>query len=294
VGGVDVIADCPLYDVFPDVPEGESDVVTGDALSTVLTGTIDIPAAGVYHLDGKHALWYARSRKTSPTGDFDRSRRQQRVLRGLWSAIQQQGLAGQLPSLWDMLSKTVQTDLTLNDVIFLASLGTQLDPLRIRSRFIDGTMLHFFESAEGATVYAYNYDELQPVLDEAFAEFPKNVAAQASVAVDVWNGTSNPDWDRVALERLSWAGFRGQASGLADRPYERTTIIDFTTTQKGSRLAALARLMRVPAEDIVRQPDPASTIAYRVIVGANYEPCLRAAPVPVATATPTATPTAAP
>ncbi|HET7091261.1 MAG TPA: LCP family protein [Anaerolineae bacterium] len=284
VGGIDVIADCPLYDIFPDVPEGVTDIITGPELATVVTGTIDIPSAGIYHLDGKHALWYARSRKT--TSDFDRSRRQHRVLRGLWSAIQQQGLVGQLPALWDQLSQAVQTDLTLNDVVYLAQLGTQLDPTHIRSRFIDGTMLHYFVSNNGASVYAFNYDELEPVLDEAFAEFLPNVASQAPAAVEVWNGVGNPDWDRVAAERLSWAGFQAWPNGIADRLYERTTIVDFTTTQKGSRLAQLINLFRVSSADVVYQPEASSPVPYRVILGQNFDPCLRRAPVPIATATP--------
>jgi len=256
VGGVEVIADCPLYDIFPDVPDNETDIVNGDVLTTVLTGTIDIPMAGIYRLDGKHALWYARSRKTSPGGDFDRSRRQQRVLRGLWSAIQQQGLVGQLPALWDTLNQTVQTDLTLNDVIYLAQVGTQLDAQHIRSRFIDNSMLHFFISSEGGNVYAFNYAELEPVLDEVFSRFAPNIASQASARVEVWNGTSNPDWDRVAAERLNWAGFDGWANGIADQLYERTTLIDFSSTQKGSRVPALARLFKLSAGDIIQQPDP--------------------------------------
>jgi len=294
VGGVDVVADCALYDIFPDVPDDQTDILSSDALATVPTGTIDIPTAGIYHLDGKHALWYARSRKT--TSDFDRSRRQQRVLRGLWNAIQQQGLVGQLPALWETLVQTVQTDLTLNEVIYLAQLGTQLDLTHMRSRFLDNTMLHFFVSDEGANVYAFDYGEIEPVLDEAFAEFPTNVASQATAVVEVWNGTSNPDWDRLAAERLSWAGFQSWANGIADRAYERTTIIDFTTTQKGSRLPTLAKLFKVGSADIVYQPDPVSPAAYRVILGADFNPCLRAAPVPVATATPTptATPTTTP
>ena len=292
VGGIEVIADCPLYDIFPDVPDDQTDIINGIDLTTVATGTIDIPTAGVYHLDGKHALWYARSRKT--TSDFDRSRRQHRVLRGLWDAIQRQGLVGQLPTIWDTAAQTVQTDLTLNDVVYLAQLGARLDGPHIRSRFVDNTMLHFFVSEEGANVYAYNYAELEPVLDEAFAEFPPNVASQAAALVEVWNGTTNPDWDRVATERLSWAGLPAWANGIADRLYEHTTIVDYTTTSKGSRLPLIARLFRVGQPGIIQQPDANRLVDYRVILGADFDPCLKSGPVPVATATPTPTPEGAP
>ncbi len=63
VKGVDVLAHCPLYDVFPDLPPGVNDIITDTVqLATVPTGTINIPSPGLYNLDGQHALWFARSR----------------------------------------------------------------------------------------------------------------------------------------------------------------------------------------------------------------------------------------
>jgi anionic cell wall polymer biosynthesis LytR-Cps2A-Psr (LCP) family protein len=82
VGGVDVLAHCSLYDVFPDLPVDQNDIITDTAqLSTVPTGTINIPVPGLYTLDAKHALWFARSRLS--TSDFDRAPAVH--LRGLWA-----------------------------------------------------------------------------------------------------------------------------------------------------------------------------------------------------------------
>ncbi len=293
VGGVDVVADCPLYDIFPDVPDGQSDIITGEALSTVLTGTIDIPVAGVYHLDGKHALWYARSRRT--TSDFDRSRRQQRVLRALWNAIRDQGLVSQLPLLWDSLTQAAETDLGLNDLIYLADVGARLSPGHIRSRFVDGSMLTWHVTETGASVLQYAYEDVAAYLDEAFAPLPKNIAAQAPAWVDVRNGTAYPDRERVAADRLSWAGFNVSGWGQAEAHTARTTIVDYTSTSKGSRLPALAELFQVTPENIRQQPDPDSPFAYRVILGSDFEPCQRPSrgqwPAPPATSTPPPTPT---
>jgi LCP family protein required for cell wall assembly len=292
VGGVEVIADCSLYDIFPDVPDGQTDIITGVDLTTVPTGTIDIPIAGVYHLDGKHALWYARSRKT--TSDFDRSRRQQRVLRGVWNAVREQGLIGQLPQLWDSVTQSVETDLTLNDVIYLANVGLRVDPAHIRSRFVDGSMLMWHVTETGASVLRYNYKTIAPYLDETFAPMPKNIASQAPAWVDVLNGTAHADWDRVAADRLGWDGFTVLSWGKADTLYDHTTLIDYTTTQKGSRLSALADLFGVAPDNVLKQPDRNSPVAYRVIVGADFEPCQRPSrgqwPTPVPSATPTTIP----
>ena len=200
-GGVDVVADCPLYDIFPDNPPDVSDIGF-----TEITGTIDIPTAGIYHLDGKHALWYARSRKT--TSDFDRSRRQQRVLRALWDKIKAQGIIGQLPTLWGELNSTVQTDLNLNDVLYLANLGTQIDRSLIKSDFLDGQYAHRFTSEEGASVFLFNWEEISSTLQSAFTPPITFKAGQPSASIEVLNGTGNPDWDAVGADRLAWAGYR--------------------------------------------------------------------------------------
>ena len=283
-GGVDVTADCPLYDIFPDAPPGVSDIGY-----TEITGTIDIPTAGIYHLDGKHALWYARSRKT--TSDFDRSRRQQRVLRALWNSVQAQGLIGQLPNLWGDLLNTVQTDLTLNDVLYLAGLGTQIDRSQIKNGFLDGQNAHRFTSEEGASVFYFNYEEISATLKLAFTPPETNRAGQPSASIEVLNGTGNPNWDAVGADRLNWAGYRVASFGPADRAdYPTTVIYDLRSTSKGSRLSELGRLFRVSAPNLISQPDPNAGVEYRIILGADWDPCQRASLGSFPTRTPTPTP----
>ena len=89
LGGVAVPVECPLSDTFPDPesPTGQTDV---DWLP------------GIHHLDGKHALWYVRSRYRS--SDFDRNRRQQQILRGLYSQILTLDVIPKLPQLWSALT----------------------------------------------------------------------------------------------------------------------------------------------------------------------------------------------
>jgi LCP family protein required for cell wall assembly len=291
VGGVDVIADCPLYDIFPDVSNGENDVISDpELLATVLTGTIDIPTAGIYHLDGKHALWFSRSRKT--TSDFDRSRRQQHVLNALWNKIREQGLLNRLPDIWNDLVSTVQTDLSLNDVIYLANLGQSIDRSRIRSSFLDGQFAHRFTSIEGASVFSYTYEEISSTVQSAFAPPIQGRAVQPAASIEVFNGTANPDWDAVAADRLGSFGYHVTQYAPADRAdYPTTTIYDLRPTSKGSRLSELARIFNT--RNVVYQYDSNATAEYRIVLGADFQPCLRArigtlAPRP--TATPTLTP----
>ena len=293
VGGVDVLAQCPLYDVFPDVPDTQSDIITDPAiLATVPTGTINIPTPGLYTLDGKHALWFARSRYT--TSDFDRSRRQQAVLRALWAKIKAEGLVAQLPNLWGDLTSLITTDLSLNDVAYLAAFGSGLDDAQIKMRALDRSVTQSFVTGTGAEVLLIQPDRLGAVLQEAFEPPLSNVASQATASVQVWNGSGNPNWDLLAVERLTSQGFSVPSYGPADRAYTHPLIINFGTTAKGSRPSQLLRLFNVKSSQLVNHPDANSPVAFRVIVGPDFDSCKQPAPPVVFPATPTPTPTPQP
>jgi LCP family protein required for cell wall assembly len=294
VGGVDVLAFCPLYDIFPDVADDQSDIITDPAvLATVLTGTINIPTPGLYALDGKHALWFARSRKS--TGDFDRSRRQQQVLRAIWAKIKANGLISQLPNLWGDVISIVQTDLSVNDVGYLASFAAQLDDSQIKLRAIDKLSTEGFMAANGAEVLAIVPDRVAAVVQEAFDPPLTNVASQATAKIEVWNGSGQANWDLLAIDRLRSEGYMVTSYGPADRVYSETQAINFNTTVKGSRLGQLSRLFNIRSSaNLISQPTENSAVNYRLIIGADYNACLPPPPAVQFPPTPTPAPTAVP
>jgi LCP family protein required for cell wall assembly len=268
LGGIDVLANCPLEDIFPDDPITENPAVTGK---------ISITKPGLVHLDGKHALWYARSRET--TSDWDRSLRQQRTLRAMWNKANQLGLIAKLPELWNDLSTTVKTDLKLSDILWLASIGARLDGTRIKTHLLDGDIVYNWITPDTrAYVISTVPGKIGPALKEMFNP-PTNVAAQAQARVEVWNGTSDSAWGLLAVDRLESEGFSVTQLVAADRSdYAQTKLVDMTTTTKGSRLAALAQVFRVASANISVQSDPNSAAQYRVIVGRDFQPCVRPRP----------------
>ncbi len=289
VGGVDVLAHCPLYDVFPDLPPDANDIITDTvALSTVPTGTIDIPVPGLYNLDGQHALWFARSRYS--TNDFDRSRRQQAVLRGLWNKIKEQGLVGQLPALWNDVTKIVDTNLNVNDVAYLATFGLQLDDARIKQRSIDRAALESFTTANGAQVLLIAPDRVPLVIDEAFTAPLSNVAAQAAAQVEVVNGSGRQNWELLATDRLTSQGFVVPSYSIADQPITRTQIINYQTTSKGSRLNQLLRVFNLKPDRVIDQPTENSPIAFKLLIGPDFDSC-KSPTALINFPTPTLTPT---
>jgi len=265
LGGIDVVANCPLEDVFPDDPITENPTIT----STLL-----IERPGVVHLDGKYALWYARSRET--TSDWDRSLRQQRVLRAMWNKAKQQNLLARVPELWADFSSTVKTDLTIKDMLWLASIGARLDTTHVKSYVLDGSLVYHWTTPDTrAWVVSPLPGKIGPALQEMFNP-PTNVAAQAPVRVEVWNGSPDPGWGILAADRLEWEGYLITAIAQADRAdYARTRLVDMTTTPKGSRRQALANIFRVYPANILTQPDINSPAQYRIIVGADFQPCVR-------------------
>ena len=213
------------------------------------------------------------------------------MLRALWDKIKEQGIVGQLPTLWSELNSTVQTDLKLNDVLYLAGLGAQIDRSQIKSGFLDGQYAHHFVSEEGASVFLFNWEEISATLQSAFTPPLTFKAGQPPASIEVLNGTANADWEAVGADRLAWEGYHVLKYGPADRPdYPATLIYDYRATTKGSRLGELGRLFKVPAQNLISQPDPKATVEYRIILGNDWDPCLRA----TLSARPTPTPMPAP
>lgn len=110
LGGVIIDVPTPLFDAeYPTEDYGVE--------------RIYIPA-GLQVMDGRTALVYARSRHSG--SDFDRSQRQQQVLRALFEQVHARGVVEQaalLPRWAEVLGETVQTTLPVRDIGALSSLA---------------------------------------------------------------------------------------------------------------------------------------------------------------------------
>ncbi len=263
LGGVDVVVECSFHDTYPDdeSPTGQTDI---DLLP------------GIHHLDGKHALWYSRSRWN--TSDYDRHRRQQQVIRAMYTQALNQNLLPRVPELWDAYQQWVETDLRLNDLLSLGGVAARLDTRNIKSRFIRGAaLIEAWTAPNGGFVLVPNRQSLQAFMEEAAQPPVTSRASQRAYRVEVLNGSGNSGWGHVAAYRLGLEGFE-----VVDvQPAEgapRTTIVDFTTTGKGSPIYTLMRLYKRQDGDVQAQPTEGSPIDFRVILGWDYNPCDAAGP----------------
>jgi len=123
---------------------------------------------GERHLDGEMALWYVRSRYTS--NDFDRTRRAQEALVALFKKMMSLDALARAPELYNLFVSSVETDITLNDILPFINIAPSIlsDPSRVR-RFAIGTehvTSHTIPSS-GANVLLPNYDAIWQVIREA-------------------------------------------------------------------------------------------------------------------------------
>jgi len=173
VGGVDIDVDCPLPD-------------------------IDLKP-GMHHMNGKQALRYARSRKS--TSDFDRGRRQRKVLMALWDQALTMEILPKLPELWVTMADNFETDLPLDQVINLAYLGVQLNPEDIHSKSIRRKDVKGWRTPQGAAVLVPREDRIRALLEDYYAPKERaNPRSSDKVGVQILNGWSRRDADQLAAD----------------------------------------------------------------------------------------------
>ncbi len=145
LGGVDV-----------DVPEAVTDTQYPDGNWGYETFSI---SAGPHRLDGATALKYVRSRHS--TSDFDRSARQQIVLRALKDRATSLSIAAspsRLRGIFSAVSEHVTTNLSLGDVIGLAAGAAGKRDLKVVGRNLNDACWQNGPCEAGALLYAPSRD----------------------------------------------------------------------------------------------------------------------------------------
>jgi len=263
LGGIDVAVDCPIEDIFPDPgsPEGLYMLSLNP---------------GIQHLDGKATLFYARSRLS--TSDFDRSRRQQKVLRGLWDKALQIDILPRVPELWKALGSAVQTDMSLTDILLLTYIGVQLEPQDLKGRFVGREQVQGWVTPQGAQVLLPRPVEMQAALVEFFAPPVQEVSALTAEGahVIIRNGTDRAGLAVLAADRLRWEGVLNVTVADADGQENLQTYMT-VYDHKPLTQALLAELFRVSPENVRHIPGLEHEVQADIVVmlGDDYNPCRR-------------------
>ncbi len=250
VGGIDVDVECPLPDINL--------------------------SAGMHHMSGQDALRYARSRKS--TNDFDRGRRQRKVLMALWDQSLTLDIIPRIPELWRAMANTFQTDMSLDQVINMAYMGVQLKPQRILSRAIGPSHVQSWVTPEGAAVLLPREEQIRAMLQSYYAPMDtSSLDVSNKVRVRVLNGSQRKQAEDLAASALSWEGYKVVSRGAADTTNYGQTVVQAYSADLAAAMD-IARTLGAPTTAVqdmagAAQPDPGEPVDVVVILGANYNPC---------------------
>ncbi|MCA9971039.1 MAG: LCP family protein [Anaerolineales bacterium] len=272
IGGVDVAVNCEFTDWRLKSPELDIEDPDNWELYTL--------APGIYDMDGELALWYARSRLRS--SDFDRGRRQQQLLRALLNQGVDLGLVAQVPTLWSTYQDSVETDMDIGRILQLAALAPDIRANGVQNLYLAGKTTPWGVPTEdgGALSAQLPIWEGPGMMEETFARLfrPPTLsrAARAPITVEVVNATGNPDMARLAAENLAWYGFVPVLSDGVPETTENvaTTITFYGPNFKGSYEWLMAWIMHKTTAEIQLNTEEAFAFNYRVILGADYDPCV--------------------
>ena len=264
LGGVDIPVSCPYTDWRLIDPSYNPEIEENWFLYTV--------GPGVVHMDGDLALWYARSRQKS--SDFDRGRRQQEVLRSIFTQALQAGTLTRIPELYNDVRDSVETDLGLADLLQLALYAPKMTNADIRSYYLRPPYVSSWITSGGAYVLSPNQDLLTQLLTEALSPSTRTVQRQA-ISIEVMNGTSIPSYEELASTRLNYAGFETTIIPSDRQDYAYSVLIDKSAAQDRSTSDTILNVMGMTSGSLIPSPEENSSANYLLILGYDYQPCFR-------------------
>lgn len=261
LGGIDVRVACPYSDWRLKSSNLDQQNADNWQMFTVPAGNVT--------MDGEMALWYARAREKS--SDFDRARRQQEVLRAIDRQVLRLGLLPRIPELFAQLQTMITSDLTLGQILHLAPLTTEIDPDRIRSRFIGRDQVaNWTVPSTGAQVLVPKAEAIRLLLESAF-DFDAQPDAKPPI-VEVANASGVPVWTDLAIERLAYAGLRAEA-GEQGLPIEGATRVTGFGSSPSHIASSVAQALGLGNSVVEIRSDIASRYVARVTLGADYRAC---------------------
>lgn len=228
VGGVDI-----------NVPQ---ELAVSERLWDSTTGKpyyLNVPA-GQQRFDSTKALYFARSRKTSARGDFDRSERQRLLISALGQKVLSAGTYTnpvKISQLMDAFGNHVLTDFSVGDAVrfmqiikeipesTIASVGLADQPnVLVQTGMISGQSVVYPKAGVG------NYGPIQEFIR---SKLPDGYIIKEAAKVHVLNGTANSGLASSKAAELKSYGYNVAHVGDAPtKTYNKTVVVDLTGNKK--------------------------------------------------------------
>ena len=248
VGGVDIDVEEDLYDPF--YPDGYYSIKKGR-----------------YHMDGKAALKYARSRET--TSDFDRSKRQQKIIVAVKEKVLSVSTLTNPQEMNDILSALgdhIKTDMQLWEAQKLATMFQRVDKNKIINRVLDNSEDGPLESSNAYGMYTLvprtgNFKEIQAIAKNIFTDsYLRSEAAK----IQVLNATGVSGQAKKTTDNISGLGFKIENTSNAKEVSSTTVIYDHSNGTKPKTIEYLEKKFYVKA---VQETDDTGLYDITITIG---------------------------
>lgn len=249
---------------------------------------------GTQTLTGAEVLAYARNRYTEGN-DFDRSRRQQEVIMAIRKQVLQFNMLPTLitkaPALYQEIASGISTNLTLDQVIRLAMVGSQISEDNIKKGVISAPEQVEIATnpSDGQSILIPNASKIRILRDEVFVggepissevvDQPVTTpqATQVNLAqlmkdekatVIVMNGTATTGLAKKTGDYLKSLGVNVIDEGNAD-PTNTTTI--YLYTNKPSTARFLLEKFKLSDTQMVVKSDANPPADIKIVLGADRQ-----------------------
>jgi LCP family protein required for cell wall assembly len=262
VGGITVDVKEPLYD---------------QSVAWLLGGNPLVADRGLQTFDGERALLYARSRKGSARGDFDRTERQREVIVALQQKVISVGTFSnpfRIIELLDAAGDNVRTDLNgLGELKRLYEIGQKIGADRITSvgladppNVLVATDMIAGQSVVVPIAGLYQYDDIKSYVRNTLRDpFLK----QEDARILILNGTDTPGLASATEKELKSFGYN--VVGVGDAPegsYPKSLLFNVAAEEKPFTESYLKRRisLEVSTQSIVGLPT-SETADFVIILG---------------------------
>lgn len=214
---------------------------------------------GCQRLDSTRLLQYARTRATQGS-DFDRAARQQEVIRAVQNEVLNAGgianFFTQIPALWERLSGAYTTNLTLDEILSLAALASQIPRENVTSGTINTLHVNLATSPDGQQVLIPRYTAIRSLIQQVFNPQPdlsiddlRARAEREEASIAIYNNTTITG---LAGQTRDWLNARGVAVTAIGNTPELTNGLTVIRDYTGNLWTAryLAALLGLPTDRI--------------------------------------------
>ncbi len=260
------------------IPVAESDYPVGGGTVT----RIYIPA-GPQHMTGSEALIYARSRHRAQGGDFDRGRRQQRVITSLKEQTNPRAVLANLDQLVTDMKGAVKTDIPISMMPKLLSLADSIDLKNIRS-YVFAPSYYATEgyNSKGLYVVEPNVPRIRKAVKDAFSTSSDLLDLRDRLTAEearVWvlNGSGRSGLNSDAAEYMAYDGVDASAPRKSAPRQATTTIVAYNGAESAMP-ATIKYLEDLYKVKVTAATDPTVPVDIVVTLGSDA-PTLNVSPV---------------